>query len=278
MQTEQPQGPPPASSLDIQNLKKVTLSGAVLREMKEARCAVCLEYFKIGTEVIELPCTHIFCPQCVTSWLELHRTCPVCRTEVVNVKTATSNPPPAPLSPASHCPSGTPVGSQAQRLRQQVQTTRLAIEPPPPQPTTTSIVRRLSVSTSDSEAENDADSDDGRILSSLETLNIPQTRSRAGDVYPWPTQPVLMPSRVRPSATLNAPQNVRRVVRSNLTRLSNGQIVNASGTRSVGPTIPTTTVTRVRGGPSQVHGLGHSSTQSQSHHTGNAVPRPGRPM
>ena len=42
---------------------------------------VCLTDFEIGDEVIRHPhCSHIFHPSCIRNWLELHDSCPICRT------------------------------------------------------------------------------------------------------------------------------------------------------------------------------------------------------
>ena len=52
-------------------------SGAAL-----GACAICLEDFERGAEMIELDCTHSFHPDCVVPWLEHHNQCPVCRKEL----------------------------------------------------------------------------------------------------------------------------------------------------------------------------------------------------
>lgn len=45
------------------------------------QCSVCLTDFEIGDEVIRHPhCSHIFHPSCIRNWLELHDSCPICRT------------------------------------------------------------------------------------------------------------------------------------------------------------------------------------------------------
>ena len=45
------------------------------------QCSVCWDDFKLEEEVRQLKCEHIFHEDCIIPWLELHNTCPVCRTE-----------------------------------------------------------------------------------------------------------------------------------------------------------------------------------------------------
>lgn len=46
---------------------------------QKAQCSVCWEDFKLDEMVNQLQCEHIFHNECITPWLELHATCPVCR-------------------------------------------------------------------------------------------------------------------------------------------------------------------------------------------------------
>ena len=48
---------------------------------QKLQCAVCWDDFKLGEEVRQLKCEHIFHEPCIVPWLELHNTCPVCRQE-----------------------------------------------------------------------------------------------------------------------------------------------------------------------------------------------------
>lgn len=43
------------------------------------RCAVCLEDFKGGEEVMLTPCDHMFHEDCIVPWVKSHGQCPVCR-------------------------------------------------------------------------------------------------------------------------------------------------------------------------------------------------------
>ncbi|XP_047180446.1 E3 ubiquitin-protein ligase RNF165-like [Vigna umbellata] len=55
-----------------------------LKEKKEKdedgkRCAICLEDFKTGEEVMLTPCKHMFHEDCIVPWLTTKGQCPVCR-------------------------------------------------------------------------------------------------------------------------------------------------------------------------------------------------------
>lgn len=45
-------------------------------------CSVCLEQFKDGESVKELPCRHLYHPTCIEKWLPGHGNCPTCRKDV----------------------------------------------------------------------------------------------------------------------------------------------------------------------------------------------------
>lgn len=49
----------------------------------ELECAVCLTAFEDGDELRLLPqCSHAFHPDCIEPWLQVHVTCPLCRTNL----------------------------------------------------------------------------------------------------------------------------------------------------------------------------------------------------
>lgn len=49
----------------------------------QKNCTICLGEFSEGTEVVKLPCTHIFDKECIRKWLmEDSNKCPVCRAVV----------------------------------------------------------------------------------------------------------------------------------------------------------------------------------------------------
>ena len=56
-----------------------------LEIMKDEKCPVCCDEFCSKTEqtvVIEMPCGHHFCEECLLGWLESHHNCPTCRQEI----------------------------------------------------------------------------------------------------------------------------------------------------------------------------------------------------
>lgn len=45
-----------------------------------AQCAICLSFLEEGEMVRQLPgCKHLFDVECIDKWLNLHATCPLCR-------------------------------------------------------------------------------------------------------------------------------------------------------------------------------------------------------
>ncbi|CAG5103790.1 Oidioi.mRNA.OKI2018_I69.chr1.g937.t1.cds [Oikopleura dioica] len=59
----------------------------VLRSNKESKCPICLEEFKSGDEIFRLPiCKHDFHRNCIRPWLKKRRTCPICRSDVLQSK------------------------------------------------------------------------------------------------------------------------------------------------------------------------------------------------
>ncbi|KAH7426829.1 hypothetical protein KP509_10G018700 [Ceratopteris richardii] len=51
--------------------------------IKNSDCAICLSSFDNGTLVIVLPsCNHGYHPSCINQWVQSHKDCPVCRTEI----------------------------------------------------------------------------------------------------------------------------------------------------------------------------------------------------
>jgi len=87
---------PPASKAAIDSLPTIEIDDTHLA--MESHCAVCKEAFELATAVREMPCKHIYHPECILPWLALHNSCPVCRHELPadssNANSnANSNPP-----------------------------------------------------------------------------------------------------------------------------------------------------------------------------------------
>lgn len=70
-------GAPPAEKNKIESLPIVTIT---LEDVeKHSDCAVCREEYSLEERVKRLPCGHLFHPDCVDPWLEMHDSCPICR-------------------------------------------------------------------------------------------------------------------------------------------------------------------------------------------------------
>ena len=82
---DEPKGVPPIEAADWENTPEVTVSEYHLRLQTNQTCSVCHDGFTVGQVARQLPCGHLFCPDCIEEWLKLHRSCPLCRREVVDV-------------------------------------------------------------------------------------------------------------------------------------------------------------------------------------------------
>ena len=51
-------------------------------KQKDKTCNVCLENFNAGQITMKLDCGHYFHEKCITHWLKMRNTCPVCRHEL----------------------------------------------------------------------------------------------------------------------------------------------------------------------------------------------------
>lgn len=71
---------PPASKSAIDSLPTIEIN--VDHLASESHCAVCKEAFELGNSAREMPCKHIYHPECILPWLALHNSCPVCRHEL----------------------------------------------------------------------------------------------------------------------------------------------------------------------------------------------------
>ena len=78
----QHKGNPPASERAINNLKKIEINDQNINEFNEQTCNDCLENFNAGQITMKLDCGHYFHEKCITHWLKMRNTCPVCRHEL----------------------------------------------------------------------------------------------------------------------------------------------------------------------------------------------------
>ncbi|XP_074567028.1 E3 ubiquitin-protein ligase RING1-like [Curcuma longa] len=71
---------PPAPAAAISSLPSVSIAEADVAG--GSQCVICSEEFTLGEEVKQLPCTHVFHSDCIVAWLNLHNSCPVCRSRL----------------------------------------------------------------------------------------------------------------------------------------------------------------------------------------------------
>lgn len=86
-----------ASSRDC-HLKTMLKFGPCVQE-----CSICQEDFAVSDSVLKLPCRHVYHTDCVTNWLAMNNTCPLCRLELpkeVGGKALPSRTPAAPVDPS----------------------------------------------------------------------------------------------------------------------------------------------------------------------------------
>lgn len=71
--------PRPASRSSVEAIPTVRVTEAFLAADPSLLCAVCKDEFVLQTEARQLPCSHIYHPDCILPWLSHHNSCPVCR-------------------------------------------------------------------------------------------------------------------------------------------------------------------------------------------------------
>ncbi|KAJ4886335.1 RING/U-box superfamily protein [Raphanus sativus] len=71
-------GNPPAAKRVVEDLPVVKLT----LEEGDMVCAVCKDEMVLEEEVKRLPCRHLYHGECITPWLGIRNTCPVCRFEL----------------------------------------------------------------------------------------------------------------------------------------------------------------------------------------------------
>jgi hypothetical protein len=85
----QHQGNPPAAQTAIDKLKHFKMEKKYCKKddkdpnkLEYPECSICLTVVNDGEDTILLPCGHMFHDACVTKWLKIHNTCPLCRFEL----------------------------------------------------------------------------------------------------------------------------------------------------------------------------------------------------
>jgi hypothetical protein len=85
----QHQGNPPAAQTAIDKLKHFKMEKKYCKKddkdpnkLEYPECSICLTEVNEGEDTILLPCGHMFHDACVTKWLKIHNTCPLCRFEL----------------------------------------------------------------------------------------------------------------------------------------------------------------------------------------------------
>lgn len=72
----------PASQDSIKNLERVTIDHGGKEESSE--CSICLGVLSVGSIAIRMPhpCSHVYHQDCITRWLNICNTCPLCRRSI----------------------------------------------------------------------------------------------------------------------------------------------------------------------------------------------------
>lgn len=73
---------PPASKSAIEALPLIEIDPTHLESDSQSHCAVCKENFVLQSSAREMPCNHIYHPDCILPWLAIRNSCPVCRHEL----------------------------------------------------------------------------------------------------------------------------------------------------------------------------------------------------
>ncbi|XP_042469380.1 E3 ubiquitin protein ligase RIE1-like [Zingiber officinale] len=50
---------------------------------EDAECCICLTPYEDGVELLAMPCNHHFHSSCITKWLRIHATCPLCKYNIL---------------------------------------------------------------------------------------------------------------------------------------------------------------------------------------------------
>ncbi|KAI3681253.1 hypothetical protein L6452_36042 [Arctium lappa] len=69
----------PAAKSAVEAIPLIKITSAFLDIDPIVFCAVCKDQFVIDDETKQLPCKHMYHPDCILPWLSQHNSCPVCR-------------------------------------------------------------------------------------------------------------------------------------------------------------------------------------------------------
>lgn len=67
---------------EINKLTKKTFKKKDTPQGEEEQCTICITEFEDGEEIRELPCKHIFHPNCIDTWIVQNSHCPICKDDV----------------------------------------------------------------------------------------------------------------------------------------------------------------------------------------------------
>ncbi|KAK1413369.1 hypothetical protein QVD17_35141 [Tagetes erecta] len=69
----------PASKSAIESIPSLKITSSFLEIDPIVICAVCKDQFVLNDDTKQLPCKHIYHPDCIIPWLSQRNSCPVCR-------------------------------------------------------------------------------------------------------------------------------------------------------------------------------------------------------
>ncbi|XP_026326186.1 E3 ubiquitin-protein ligase RNF115-like [Hyposmocoma kahamanoa] len=98
-------GPPPLPRDQIAAIPNEPVTAE--QAATNTSCSVCWEAFTIGETISRLDCGHIFHSTCISPWLQLHATCPICRRSLLPAAPADAEPPPSDSSAPSDTSTST---------------------------------------------------------------------------------------------------------------------------------------------------------------------------
>ncbi|KAL7065832.1 zinc finger, C3HC4 type domain-containing protein [Cryptosporidium serpentis] len=82
-ESEEPKYYVPRNIIDALPISKFDIKKSGNLEEDKKQCLICLEDFQQDQEILWLPCTHCFCKNCISRWLEGSTTCPICKGDIL---------------------------------------------------------------------------------------------------------------------------------------------------------------------------------------------------